>query len=240
MAIIEQSIQYFDQDKRCIGHLVYDDTFYKKKPCVLINHAWGGLDQFSKNKALEISKHGYIGFCLDNYGEGYEPVSLEEKQNTMTPLKEDRGKLLNRLLAGVEKAKSIDIVDIENIATLGFCFGGLCALDIARSGIDIKAAVSFHGLLDEPNLSKNKIKAKILIAHGWNDPMATPNDVLSLSKELTEDGCDWQLHAYGQTTHAFMVPGADSGDGVLKHSMINEKRAWHSALELIKSSFNEK
>ena len=81
MAIIEQSIQYFDQDKRCIGHLVYDDTFYKKKPCVLINHAWGGLDQFSKNKALEISKHGYIGFCLDNYGEGYEPISLEEKQN---------------------------------------------------------------------------------------------------------------------------------------------------------------
>ena len=239
MAIIEKPVEYFDQDKKCIGYMVYDDVLSGKKPCVLINHAWSGLDQFSKNKALEIANKGYIGFCLDNYGNGYEPAALEDKQNTMLPLKEDRAKLLKRLLAGLEKAKSFEIVDKQNIATLGFCFGGLCALDIARSGADIKAAISFHGLLDAPNLSKNKIKAKILVAHGWDDPMATPNDVLKLSKELTESGCDWQLHAYGKTTHAFMVPGADSGDGVLKHNSTSENRAWSSALDLINASFSE-
>jgi len=157
----------------------------------------------------------------------------------MMGLKNNRKALLTRLKAGLKAAKKQDEVDENFIAMMGFCFGGLCTLDLARSGADIKAAISFHGLLDAPDLPKKKIKSKILVAHGWDDPMAEPESVLALGQELTKAKCDWQLHAYGQTTHAFMVPGADSGDGVLKHNPDSERRAWNATLDLLDQVFGQ-
>ena len=99
---------------------------------------------------------------------------------------------------------------------MGFCFGGKCALDLARSGADIAGAASFHGLFDPPGLPPQKIKAKVVAYHGWDDPMVPPDAVVALAKELTEAECDWQIHAYGHTGHGFTNPKAsDLGiDGV--------------------------
>ena len=83
---------------------------------------------------------------------------------------------------------------------------GMCALDLARSGADIAAAVSFHGLFDPPGLPPQKIKAKVVAFHGWDDPMVPPDKVVALGKELTEAGADWQIHAYGHVGHGFTNP----------------------------------
>ena len=124
----------------------------------------------------------------------------------MTPFMKDRKLLLKRLQAGLATAKAMPIIDAHRIAIMGFCFGGLCALDLARSDADIRGAVSFHGMLKPSGLTEPKVRAKVLMLHGYDDPMAPPEDVLAIAKEFTDAGADWQLHAYGHTVHAFTNP----------------------------------
>ena len=237
MAIITKPVEYMDGKQSCIGYMSWDESYADPKPCVIISHAWGGLDSFAQHKAVEMAAQGYVGFCIDNYGDGALPETVEDKQAMMSPLKSDRTKLLKRIKAGIKAAKALPEVDETHIAMMGFCFGGLCTLDAARSGMDLKAAISFHGLLDAPDLPKKKIKAKVLVAHGWDDPMAPPAHVTALAEELTAARCDWQILAFGGTTHAFMVPGADSGDGTLMHNADSERRAWTATLELLHEVF---
>jgi dienelactone hydrolase len=239
MTITTRPVEYKDGKTNCIGYLAWDETYADPKPCVLINHAWGGLDGFAQDKAIQMAALGYVGFCLDNYGEGAQPETVDEKMALMGPLKEDRAALLKRLKAGYKAAASLDEVDEKAMAVMGFCFGGLCSLDMARAGMNLDAAISFHGLLDAPDLPKKKIKAKVLVAHGWDDPMAKPEDVLALSEELTAAKCDWQLHAYGQTTHAFTVPGTDNKDLGLKYHEVNANRATMAAQDLLNEVFGQ-
>ena len=103
--------------------------------------------------------------------------------------------------------------------------------------LGLKAAVSFHGILAAPDYATQKSHVKVLVAHGWDDPMAEPDSVVALGHELTDAGCDWQIHAYGQTTHAFTVPGTDSGDGVLKHNEAAERRSWAATVDLLGEVF---
>lgn len=237
MSITTKPVEYMDGKTKCIGYLAWDETYADAKPCVIVSHAWGGRDGFAEDKAIQMAALGYVGFALDNYGNGALPESVDDKMALMGPLKEDRAALLKRLKAGIKAAQTLPEVDEKNIAMMGFCFGGLCALDVARSGADLKAAISFHGLLDAPDLPKKKIKAKVLICHGWDDPMVPPKTVVDISDELTEAGCDWQLHSYGNTTHAFTVPEANSPDMGLKYNADSDRRSWTATLDLLSEVF---
>jgi dienelactone hydrolase len=128
----------------------------------------------------------------------------------MNGLLADRALLRERLLAHLAFAQGLEGVDRGRIAIIGYCFGGLCALDLARTGTDaIRGAVSIHGIFPPPELGPQPpIAAKVLVLHGWDDPLATPDSVLGLTKELTDAGADWQLHAYGHTVHGFTNPEA--------------------------------
>lgn len=238
MNIVTKPVEYKDGSATCIGYLAWDETYADPKPCVLINHAWGGLDGFAQDKAVEMAALGYVGFALDNYGDGALPGSVDDKMALMGPLKEDRAKLLKRLKAGYKAASALEQVDASHMAAMGFCFGGLCTLDMARAGLDLKAAVSFHGLLDAPEGHKpKKIKSKVLVAHGWDDPMAKPDTVVALGAELAASKCDWQLHAYGQTTHAFMVPEANDKKNGLQYNEDSARRAALASQDLLQEVF---
>ena len=238
MNIVTKPVEYKDGDQTCIGYLAWDETYADPKPCVLINHAWGGLDNFAQGKAVEMAALGYVGFALDNYGDGVQPETVDEKMALMGPLKEDRAKLLKRLKAGYKAAAALEQVDDSHMAAMGFCFGGLCTLDMARAGLDLKAAVSFHGLLDAPEGAKpKKIKAKVLVAHGWDDPMAKPDAVLALGEELAASKCDRQLHAYGQTSHAFTVPEASDKKNGLMYNEDSARRATLASQDLLQEVF---
>jgi dienelactone hydrolase len=133
----------------------------------------------------------------------------------------------SRLLNIAKVAKEQPEVDSSKVAAIGFCFGGLCVLDIARTGADLNGVVSFHGLFMPPgNTGGKKIKAKVLALHGWDDPMATPDQVTALGKELTDAGADWQLHAYGGTMHAFTNPDANDPDFGTVYNAAADTRSW--------------
>ncbi|MGN6591002.1 MAG: dienelactone hydrolase family protein, partial [Sphingomicrobium sp.] len=156
----------------------------------------------------------------------------------MTRLRSDRASLRRRLLHVLEVVRGMDQVKGQQIVVAGYCFGGQCALDLARAGVDIAAAVSFHGLFDPPGLPAEKIKATVVAFHGWDDPMVPPEKVVALGQELTEAGSDWQIHAYGHVGHGFTNPHASQLqiDGVAYNALAAE-RSWTSFINLLEELF---
>ncbi len=175
----------------------------KPRGTVMVCHAWGGQSDFERGRAEQLAAQGYVGIAHDVYGTGVLAKNQEECSALMTPLLQDRDALGRRLLAGIIAAGQLPQVDASEMAAIGFCFGGQCVLDMARCGMPVKAVVSFHGVfapLPEPSES---INASVLVLHGYDDPLATPDDLLGLTRELTAANADWQVHAYGNTCHSF-------------------------------------
>ena len=238
MTIQTRTFDYQDGDVDLQGYLTWDDAVEGKRPGVLIAHAWAGRSDFENTKAEELAKLGYVGFALDNYGRGILGTNTEENSALIQPFLDDRVMLQGRMQIALEVLKGLDDVDASRVAAIGFCFGGLCVLDLARTGTDICGVVSFHGLFGSPgNTAGNKIKAKVLALHGWDDPMAPPDQVVSLAEELSSMGADWQVHGYGNTMHAFTNPQANDPDFGTVYSPDADRRSWHAMQDFLSEIF---
>jgi len=217
---------YFDGQQELEGYLARPASAGARTPVVLVAHAWGGQDDFARAKADMLASLGYIGFAIDVYGKGRRGNSPEENSKLMTPWVENRGALRTRLLSAVDAAASIDGADASRLAVVGFCFGGLCAFDLARANArGVKAAIGFHALFGAPNLgAQPPIAAKVLALHGYDDPMATPEQMVGFANEMTLAQADWQVVAYGGTGHAFTNPHAhDRASGMFYREIIADR-----------------
>lgn len=234
-----QTLNYQDGDVRLEAYVAYPQTS-EPTPLVLIAPAWAGRDQFACQKAEAIAKLGYIGFALDMYGNATVGKSTAENSELMSPFMHDRNLLSQRITAALNAAQSLKQVDTKRIAAMGFCFGGLCVLDLARSGADILGVVSFHGLLSAPEPSTNKkIHAKILALHGYDDPMGKPDQLLAFANEMTNAQADWQIHAYGNTQHAFTNPQAHDEKLGLIYDKLADARSWQAMKNFFEEIFSE-
>jgi dienelactone hydrolase len=205
-----ENLIYHHDKKACQGHLAFDNSHEKKRPGVLVFHDWSGQNDFAREKAKTLAEMGYFGFAADLYGEGQTGETTDEKQALMMPLVENRAYLLARIKASFDALLAHPLVDTTKTAAIGFCFGGLCALDLARNTEKLSGAVSFHGLLNrDENTPIHPITAKLLVLHGYDDPMVPPEQVKAFCDEMTSAKADWQLSMYGQTTHAFTNPDAN-------------------------------
>lgn len=221
-------LDYPDGDITCKGRYFSPDGASSALPVVLVCPAWDGVIPEVMDKAARIADQGYIAMVVDVLGEGDTKDDIAELEATLGPFMMDRSMLLRRLLAAVDAAKTIPGADSSRMAVIGYCFGGLCALDLARSGCaDIRAAVSLHGGLLGNDLGSDPINAPILILHGQDDPLVPPEQVAAFQREMNERQADWQLIAYGNTVHAFTRPRAN----IPGHAMYNEKtdrRSWQA------------
>lgn len=229
----EQLIDYREAETELEGFFCFDESRAGPLPAVLISHAWGGRDDFVADKARQLARLGYAGFALDVYGKGRRGSSREENARLIEPFMQDRSLLVRRMQAALGAVRDLPQVDERRIAAMGFCFGGLCVLDLARSGADIRGVVSFHGLLKPSGLPPRRIAAKVLVLHGHDDPMAPVDDVVALEQELTEAGADWQLHAYGGTMHAFTNPAASDPDFGTVYQAAADRRSWTALLNFL-------
>lgn len=217
---------YHDGQQELEGYLARPAAAGARAPVVLVAHAWGGQDDFARAKADMIASLGYIGFAIDVYGKGRRGNSPEENSKLMMPWVENRGALRTRLMSAVDAAAKIDGGDPARMAVIGFCFGGLCAFDLARANArGVKAAIGFHALFGAPNLgAQAPIGAKVLALHGYDDPMATPEQMVGFAKEMTDAQADWQVVAYGGTGHAFTNPHAhDRASGMFYREIIADR-----------------
>ncbi|GAB1259981.1 dienelactone hydrolase family protein [Aurantivibrio plasticivorans] len=236
MTIKEQFVDYLDQETVCEGYSVTHAD--KVRPTVLICHMWGGLGDFEKRKCREIAELGYNAFAIDMYGKGIRGATLDENRALMAQYIDDREKLQQRIIAALSAARSLATTDTNNIAAIGYCFGGLCVLDLARTGADVKGVVSFHGLFDAPgNTTNNKVHAKVLALHGFEDPMVPSEKLTALANELTKAGADWQIHAYGNTYHSFTNPAANSPENGSAYNKEADSRSWEAMSFFLKEIF---
>ena len=236
--IKDRSVEYRHGDTVLEGVLAWDDAWQTPMPGVLISHAWGGQGAFETEKARRLAEVGYVGFALDLYGKGIRGASPEENAKLMQPLLKDRPLLQARMQASLAALRAQKEVDKSRVAVMGFCFGGLCSLDLARSGADLRGAVSFHGLFVPPgNTAGRKIGAKILALHGNDDPMVPVEQVVGLEKEMTQAGADWQIHVYGNAVHAFTNPEANDPRRGTVYNEAADRRSWQALLNFLEEIF---
>ncbi|MHA7630574.1 dienelactone hydrolase family protein [Corallococcus sp. M7] len=227
MPLHAEFIDYADGETSCEGYVAHDSAHAGTRPCVLIAHAWDGQNAIIRAMAERFAAQGYVGFALDVYGKGVRGDVTGDNSHLMGPFLEDRALLRRRMRAALEAARRHPRVDPERVAVLGYCFGGLCALDLARAAPEgLRGAVSVHGMLHPPRLGPQPpISASILLLHGWEDPTAKPDAVLGIARELTEAGADWQLQAYGHAMHAFTFPGAQRPEAGIQYHPVAAGRA---------------
>ena len=233
MAIRTETVIHHHDGSDLHGLLVWDDTLPGHHQTIMIAHAWAGRGENEVRRAHELAELGYAVFAIDLYGEAKLGSSKGENAALMQPFLDDRHLLQLRMNHVLETVKQLDIVDPGRITAIGYCFGGLCVLDLARSGADLAGVVSFHGLLKPPGHPTDAIEAKVLVLHGNDDPMAPVEDVVALQSELTEAGADWQIHIYGNTLHAFTNPAADDPGFGTVYDEDADRRSWQTLLDFL-------
>ena len=198
-----------------------------------------GVTDLERGFARRLNDRGCHAFIADTFGKKFRGAARDVMFGELTRLRKDRAALKDRLLAILDSAKQQDGVDAGRIAAIGFCFGGQCVLDLARTGTDIAGVASFHGLFDPPGLPPQPIKAKVAAYHGWNDPMVPPEAVVALGKELTEAGADWQIHAYGHVGHGFTNPNATRELGIpgVEYDERAARRSWTALYDFLDELF---
>lgn len=204
MAIVRQTLVYQGPGGPFEGVIAYEDEVTTLRPGVLVLPNVLGQKEADNVHAENLAKLGYVALAADVYGQGKRTRHGPDAGVYMNQLNADRALLRDRLAAALAALAGFDRVDPAKLAAIGFCFGGKCVLDMARSGLAILGGVSFHGVYDAPDYaSVSPITARLLVCHGWEDPIAPPEKAVALARELTEAGADWQIHAYGGAGHAF-------------------------------------
>ena len=224
-----ESITYELDGLTMEGFIAVGDSSAQTQPLVLIVHDWSGNRDFSQEKARYFAKQGFVAFAVDLFGKGKRGSDTDRSLNEklLNELLSNRPIVVPRLHAALECAQSSAKIDPKKIMLIGFCMGGLCALDFARSGADIAGVVSVHGILNAmPNAPKNDIKAKILVLHGHEDKGVRPDDVVTFETEMTSRKADWQVHTFGNTFHAFTNPKANDKESGLVYNAAANARTW--------------
>ena len=222
------------------SRLVFDsaDTT-TSRPGLLMAPNWMGVSEGAEKIAKKVAEQGYVVLLADLYGQTVRPSNNDEAGAAMMPLKNDRQLLNVRTKAALAQlvAQTDVAVDADNIAVFGFCFGGCCALELARTGANLKAAISFHGTLDTPNPSDaSNIKGKVLVLHGASDPLVPKEQLPAFEEEMNAAGVDWQLLSYGGAFHSFTDPHANV-PGMMMYNETVATRAFKSMHNLLDEVF---
>lgn len=220
------------QDHELEGYLAYPKK--AKQPAVILCHAWAGRDAYICEKADLISSWGYAAFAIDVYGKGVLGQSPSENKALKQPFLADRQLLKNRLLRGYEAACAHPFIDNDSFVVLGFGFGGLCALDLARAVPAIKGVISVYGHFEPPIKSAvQPIQSKVLILHGHDDPIDKMEELLQFQKRLSQNKTDWQTNIYSQSMHAFTTPTANNPEMGIAYNPVATERVWKDIRQFV-------
>ncbi len=238
-AIQTKIVEYRDGTVTLEGFMAWDDAV-SNAPGVLIVHQWMGRTEYEEGRAKQLAKMGYVAFALDIYGKGVRPNNPQDAGKTAGTYKNDRALYRRRLQLGLDQLRSHATVDKQKMAAIGYCFGGTGVLELARSGADIDGVVSFHGGLDSlaPEDAK-KIKAKVLICHGADDPFVPAKDIDAMRKEFADADVDYQMIYYSEAVHSFTQPmaGNDNSRGAAYQERA-DRRSWQAMNGFFGEIFN--
>jgi dienelactone hydrolase len=250
MTVRMRTIDYQDGGTVLSGELAWDDAWTSARPAVVIVHdAMKSTGGFEDGRAATLAGQGYAGFVLDVYGKGVHGRDFDESIALMTPFQQDRAALVRRLQAGLATAAAQPEVDAKQLAAIGYCFGGMCVLDLARANAPLRGVASFHGLLTPPPsetkragstespFSSAPIEPRVLVLHGWDDPFVPAETVPAFAREMSARKSDWQLVAYGNALHAFTNPSVDQPEIGAVYDAKADRRSWQALTNFLAEIF---
>jgi dienelactone hydrolase len=240
-AVQTKAVTYQHEGVTLKGHLCWDDAVTGKRPGVIVVHEFWGLNDYAKKRAEMLAQLGYAAMAVDMYGDGKATSHSKEASEMAGTVRANLKTWQGRAQAGMKLLQAQPMVDPTKIAAIGYCFGGSTALQLAMSGADVAAVVSFHGALPAITADQAKaIKAKILICHGAEDTFITEKDCEAFRSALSKAKVDYQFHYFGGVKHSFTVPHAeDAGVAGLQYDAAADRRSWQMMLDLFKEAFGK-
>lgn len=238
-AVQTKEVEYRQGETTLQGLLAWDDAAKGRRPGVVVVHEWWGHNEHTRQQARRLAEAGYVGFALDLYGKGKVTTHPKDAEAFMTEAARDPATLAARFNAALELLKRDPHVDPQKIGAIGYCFGGGVVLDQARSGADLDAVASFHGMLGTRTAArKGAVKARILVLTGGDDPMAPPQQVEAFKSEMTAAGAKFEVVSYPGARHGFTNPQAGkAGMEALAYNAEADKKSWAALLAMLKQVF---
>lgn len=226
-----QTVEYRQDTASLSGLLAYETGAAKaKKPGIVLFSDWMGVSDFARVQAEKVARLGYVVFVADVYGKGHQPKDQKEAGALSSIYKGDRALTRARAAAALDQLRKAAGVDTSKLAAMGYCFGGMVALELSRSGAPLLGTAVFHGTLDTPDPSQAKnIKGSVAVFHGADDPFVNADQVRGFMDEMKKAGVDWRFTYYSGAVHAFTNPQA--GNDPSKGAAYNAKadaRSWES------------
>ena len=240
-SITVSSVAYQIDGQPYEGRLAFDPSREDPLPGLLMAPNWMGISEGAEEIAKSVAEQGYVVLIADLYGQAIRPTNADEAGAAMMPLKNDRALLRKRMWAAYDMLKNQGLaqVDSSKLATFGFCFGGCCSLELARSGAPLQATVSFHSSLDTPNaVDAKSIKGSVLVLHGASDPLVPSEQLPVFEAEMNAAGVDWQLTSYGGAVHSFTDPHANV-PGKMMYDAKTSSRAFTAMHNLLDEVFRD-
>jgi dienelactone hydrolase len=227
-----KTVSYSYEGSTMKGYLAWDDSFQGRRPGILVVHEFWGLNDYARHRAEQLAKMGYVALAADMYGEGKSSAHPDEARAMMESVRQNLKTWLGRANAAIQVLRENEFVDPKRLAAIGYCFGGATVLQLAYSGADLLAVVSFHGALPVPE-STQAIKARILILQGADDPFVTQETLQKLKSTLDQGKVKYQFIAYPGAGHSFTVPEADkSGMKGVAYNAEADRLSWQEMTRL--------
>lgn len=236
--VVAEPYEYKEGESQMEGYIAYDDHAPGKRPAVLIIHDWNSIDDYERNRAKQLAGMGYVALAGDIYGKGARPTDTAGSMRESAKYRGDMPLFRRRLTAALDALKKHPKVDANKIAVIGYCFGGTAAVELARTGADIRGAVSFHGSPTLDAEGTKRIKAKVVISHGADDPLVAESQLNAMLKEFKEAKIDYQFIAYSGAVHSFTNPFA--GNNVASGNAYNataDRRSWEHLTSFLAEIF---
>ncbi|TWU29677.1 dienelactone hydrolase family protein [Bythopirellula polymerisocia] len=236
-----KTITYQDGDVECHGYLAWDDAIEGKRPGVLVVHEWWGLNDYARERTEQLAELGYVAFAADIYGEGKTTTHPADAGKMAGEVRANVDQWRTRAQAALDVLESQPQCDTSKLAAIGYCFGGATALQLAYTGANLDAVVTFHGALPAATLEEAKqIKAELLINHGADDTFVNEEAVANFKKSLDDAGVTYEFIAYPGAVHSFTVPNADSvGMPGIKYNKEADEKSWQAMRDLFERKLDK-
>jgi dienelactone hydrolase len=241
--LTEDNTSYSAGSTNMNGYVVYKDSGQEKRPAVLVVPEWWGLNDYAKGRARQLADLGYVAMAVDMYGNGQTAANPDEAMKLAGPFYQNPQLTQTRLDAALQKLKTYPEVDTNNIAAIGYCYGGYVVLNAAKLGEPLKGVVSFHGDLSGVKPDKNLVKAKVLVLHGEADPLVKPEVVQQFKHQMDSAGVAYTFKSYPNAKHAFTNPAADSVENKFHigvgYNAEADKQSWSDMKEFLHNLFGK-
>lgn len=234
-----QAIKYQHGDVALEGYLAYDDAVQGKRPGVVVFHEWWGLNGYSKSRAEQLAKLGYVAFAADMYGQGVTADTPDAAGKLAAKMYSDTAAMRERAAAGLKVLAEQPQTDATKLAAIGYCMGGKVALELARSGADLDAVVTFHGALStEKPAEAATFKPKVLVNNGADDTFVSAEEKAKFYQEMKAAKADFVFVDYAGAVHSFTNPESDKrGIPGIRYDEKADRRSWAAMRRMFDEAF---